>query len=264
MKLLILVVSVQLVALIRADIPGTFLNHTTHRAADPSAAAASSDQQCDGLSFYTTCTPGMCEMVQVCLGASTEYRYCSMVNPDKPFCNKGECSDVPDFSGGCEPNHLWCTGEGWFPDPNVCWLYHYCEELNVMSDVAMCPAGYVYNPETSMCKKKLSDEDCIRIECDADEVLSPYGESKRYFGFCQLEGAMSINIRMYQCPDDTKFNGKGCVYECTAVGRFGVDSDPSVFYTCFEVGGEAMLEKCPVGKTFDKSKGVCTIPPPSN
>ncbi|EDS39885.1 conserved hypothetical protein [Culex quinquefasciatus] len=252
MKLLVLAVLVQL-SLVRADVPGSFVNRTL-LGMQP---ASLSTGMCDGHRYYTNCGMGSCYDVQVCLGPSTEYRSCSMSNPDKPFCNNGECSAEPVFSQMCWPTQIYCTSEGWFPDPKTCSIYHSCEGPYMMSDVYQCPSGYVFNPETTFCKKKQTDEDCIKLDCRQKTALTPFGNSKKYFAFCNPMGISTYDIRVYQCPAEMEFNGKTCVFKCPDEGLFAMVSNSKVYYDCAAAGEDGVAEVCEEELVYDSVTKFC-------
>lgn len=81
-------------------------------------------EQCDGQRYYNICGGGgMCQYVQICLGDMKEYRYCPSLDPSKPYCNRGECSETPDFSmDDCSPRVIYCSGTGIFPGKNLTFL----------------------------------------------------------------------------------------------------------------------------------------------
>ncbi|XP_039435120.1 uncharacterized protein LOC120417226 [Culex pipiens pallens] len=222
---------------------------------------ASSFKECDGQRYYTTCGAGaMCQFVQICLGNMQEYKFCPMVDFTKPYCNRGECSETPEtFDEECNLPVLMCTGEGIFPDPSICSMYHNCTAVGTMSSVVQCPMGEVFDPDASACKLPAVPEDCMKIKCDVNELFSRYGTSKSFYGYCEMNAGLlsTTYIRIFKCPDGTTFNGKGCSYGCPEVGRFGDSSDPSVYYECYEQGVDAIRNTCPVGKVFDTARKAC-------
>lgn len=131
-----------------------------------------------------------------------------------------------------------------------------------MSDVYQCPEGYVFNPETTLCKAKTSEADCMRISCNKDEILSRYGTSKQFFGYCTIyDYILPSMIRVGRCSAGTEFDGRTCVFKCTAAGRFPDSDDPAVFHECWENGSgfESGTSTCGFGKKFDAEKGVCRM-----
>ncbi|XP_052563474.1 uncharacterized protein LOC128092802 [Culex pipiens pallens] len=257
MKLLLL--AIVLVGFAQADVPGTLVSSAK---AGARRSLARSTQQCDGVNFLPPSCDS-CTSIQACMGpVGTVYRDCELLNPEKPFCNNGECSATPSLGDHCIPNQIHCLGSGYYPDALACNLYHYCDAANLPSDVYRCPDGFVFNPETTLCKLKKSDADCMKISCNKNEILSPYGTSKQFFGFCMIfDYIVPSMIRVGKCSPGTEFDGHKCVYKCTAAGRFPDSEDPTVFYECWENGSgfESGSSICNSGKTFDAETGVCKM-----
>ncbi|KAL1394491.1 hypothetical protein pipiens_011916 [Culex pipiens pipiens] len=249
-KLVVFVALVQL-SQIRADFPGYRLNRTV-------SAIKKSVEPCDGLGHYSTCTS--CDTVQVCLGTEVTSRHCGSLSPDKPYCNNGQCSGVPTFEGACQPQPIWCSDEGFFPDPFVCQMFHYCQKGGFPSEVYQCPGDSVFNPDTLECRKRENDAQCMVINCKANEVFSKYGTSERFFGYCAMQVGYATAVRVFRCAEGTKFDGQKCVYDCTTEGRFADVRSQYIWYECVrnEAGQlESITNKCPWGRVVDINLGVC-------
>lgn len=129
-----------------------------------------------------------------------------------------------------------------------------------MSLVYKCPQNYVFNPETSFCKRKQQEGDCMKIQCNPDEIFSSYGTSKRYFGYCRFgSGPYSYGVEVHRCPDGTQFDGKTCSFQCPGEGRFPDTTDNRTYYECYYVGEQltAATQVCPYGRVFNPKLFVC-------
>lgn len=110
MKLLIL--AIVLIGFAQADVPGTLVSSAK---AGARRSLARSTQQCDGVNFLPPSCDS-CTSIQACMGpVGTVYRDCELLNPDKPFCNNGECSATPSLGDHCIPNQINCLGSGYYP-----------------------------------------------------------------------------------------------------------------------------------------------------
>ncbi|XP_065090572.1 uncharacterized protein LOC135711631 [Ochlerotatus camptorhynchus] len=250
------------------EVPGILQTQTKQTA---ERTLLDSDQQsCDGTRMFSTCNS--CNVVSICLGNTMDSRYCSYVTPNKPFCNNGECSATPGSDSGCSWN-MYCTGVGFYPDPQSCESYHYCERKDSMSLVYKCPEGYVLNPDTFFCKQQQKKEDCMKVVCNPNEIFSSYGSSKRFFGYCTFYSSpVASSVKVYKCAEGTEFDGKSCVYKCSAEGRFPDSANERTYYECYYSGDalKATAQVCPYGTSFNQTLSTCisipttTIVPTTN
>lgn len=251
----VLVVSVLLQLSSQQEVPGVLQKRNQlagKRTAFPS------NEECDGSRYFSTC--GSCDSVNVCLGDNTDWRFCKQMTPDKPYCNNGECSATPTYQEYCPPS-LYCTGSGYYPDPNNCDIYHYCEGKYSMSSVYKCPSNYVFNPETNFCKRKQQESDCVKVKCSPEVIFSAYGTNKRFFGYCRYgSGLYPYDVEIHRCPEGTEFNGKTCSFQCPAEGRFPDSSNERGYYECYYSDNEqlaAVHQVCSSDKVFDAKLATC-------
>ncbi|XP_065090573.1 uncharacterized protein LOC135711632 [Ochlerotatus camptorhynchus] len=250
--LLLVIVLFQLHSAEQAEVPGTLI---ASQAAQPSSLSIES---CDGSRVFSSCSG--CYDVTICLGNTTEYRACQYQTPDTPFCNNGECTAEGSVSSNCPPPHFTCTGVGFYPDPRFCQFYHYCDGQSSMPQTYQCPSGYAFNPESTLCKSKLTADDCPNVKCNLNTIFTRYGSSKKYYACCMYSGGMTLyDTRIYRCSEGTEFDGKTCVYKCTKEGRFGDSANLRVYYECIDSGSElvAYTNLCTDGKIFNSTISVC-------
>ncbi|KXJ80517.1 hypothetical protein RP20_CCG023926 [Aedes albopictus] len=221
-------------------------------------ALSSNEETCDGTRYFSTC--GNCDAVNVCLGENVDWRFCRQLSADKPYCNNGECSATPSYNGQCPPS-LYCTGSGYYPDPNSCDIYHFCEEKYTTSSVYKCPNNYVFNPETNFCKREQQESDCMKVNCSPEVIFSAYGTSKRFFGYCRYSsGPYPYDKEVHKCPEGTEFNGKSCAFQCPAEGRFADTSNERGYYECYYSDNEelvAVFRMCPADKVYSTKVSTC-------
>ncbi|KXJ80516.1 hypothetical protein RP20_CCG023925 [Aedes albopictus] len=253
---LVLVVSVLLQLSLQQEVPGVLQKR--NKQAAQRTAFPSDNETCDGTRYFSTCAG--CDAVNVCLGEGMDWRYCRQMNPDKPYCNNGECSATPGNYEYCPPS-LYCSGSGYYPDPNNCDIYHFCEGKYSMSSVYKCPSNYVFNPATNFCKRKVQESDCMKVKCSPEVIFSAYGTSKRFFGYCRYgSGLYPYETEVHRCPEGTEFNGKTCAFQCPAEGRFPDSSNQRGFYECYYLDNEALTavyQTCPVDKVYDSKLSTC-------
>ncbi|XP_058464958.1 uncharacterized protein LOC131438744 [Malaya genurostris] len=219
---------------------------------------------CANNNFGAGCTE--CAKGKLCLGTAEAADVDCTLTPSTPYCNAGQCSATA--VDGCATTtaaaSITCTSDGIFPDSKLCGVYHACEKANSQSDLYNCPAGYVFNPLTALCKKSSSAADCLTIKCPAASGFGTYGTSKTYYAYCLYSGspvALTQTI-MFKCPTNTLFDGTQCAYTCTKEGNFANSVDKTTYYQCSISGGKwvATLVSCPSGKQFDSTKQICVTP----
>ncbi|XP_001662772.2 uncharacterized protein LOC5576618 [Aedes aegypti] len=239
------------------EVPGKLLKSSSEGSFV--AFAAATEPTCDLVSVYTTCKD--CNNVLVCLGSTQSTKNCTAATPSTPFCVNGACSASYDSASGCTPSGVTCTGVGFYPDPKVCQIYHYCEGVDQESSVYECPPNYVYNAETTLCKQKIYAADCVTVKCDPNKIFVSYGTSKKYYAFCQFENDVAKSIQVLKCPDNCNFDGNSCLFKCPGTGNYA-HMDPAKYYQCYYSGAVLTFttQTCPSGKNYDKDLRVCVTP----
>ncbi|XP_055532647.1 peritrophin-44-like [Wyeomyia smithii] len=253
-RVFLLVLAVQVCLAQSDEVPGT-------RQAFASLFLAAADVEfvCTDVSFESGCSS--CSVMKQCLGSLGAAETNCTLSASTPYCNGGACSAIPNLDDGCEAKQMECTGEGIFPDPTTCQLYHYCSRSGADSDVYKCPADYVFNADTGKCKRPFSSADCVTIKCPAVTGAGTYGTSKTIFGMCINSGTTISKILVFQCPTGATFDGKKCVYQCTKEGNFADSSNASKYFQCYISGGKYVFESktCLNGKKFDATRQICVL-----
>ncbi|XP_058832378.1 uncharacterized protein LOC131690530 [Topomyia yanbarensis] len=222
--------------------------------------APMADFACANNNFGIGCVG--CNKVLTCLGTKPSVTTeCNTVSPYTPNCVDGQCSAKTNIAGGCKAKAIDCTGEGIYPDPRNCEIYHYCSAANSQSDIYTCPSGYVFNALTGGCKLKASAEDCVAVSCPASTGYGTFSASKSYYAFCLYSGSPAIltDIIMMKCATGATFDGNKCVFQCSTEGNFANSDDPTTYYQCYQDNGTwvVQLQKCPGSKKFDATKQIC-------
>ncbi|XP_055537351.1 uncharacterized protein LOC129725477 [Wyeomyia smithii] len=235
-----------------AEVPGTL--QTTSSLFLPDATAAFT---CTAGSFDSGCKD--CSTLIQCLGSlmALEIKCPALA----PYCKKGSCSTRIDSDAGCGFTPIMCTGEGIFPDPNTCYVYHYCVETYMNSEVYVCPAGYVFDATTLQCKPSFFGMGCVTVKCPNSTGVGTYGNSKTFYAVCVYDwNALSL-IMMVKCSNGAIFDGKKCVYQCEKEGSFTDTNNSSKYYQCYELNGSWGYYhlSCPDGGKFDAAKQVCVF-----
>uniref|UniRef100_A0A023ELR4 Putative chitin binding peritrophin-a domain protein n=1 Tax=Aedes albopictus TaxID=7160 RepID=A0A023ELR4_AEDAL len=236
------------------ELPGKLLSGPLLRSFP--AKRAATKPTCDGVSVYSTCND--CSNVLVCLGSTQLERSCNTSSQPAAFCVNGTCSAIPDTAQGCFPPPVICTDVGFFPDPTICQIYHYCEGTDQESSVYECPPYYMYDAETALCNPEDSTEDCVTVVCDQDKIFVSYGTSKKYFAFCLFEENAVSSIQVFKCPDNYQFHEVSCVFECPEAGNYA-HMDATKYFQCYHSGAQLVftIQSCPSGTTFVQSQQVC-------
>ncbi|EAT35174.1 AAEL012642-PA [Aedes aegypti] len=234
-------------------------------------------QQCDGRQF-TVCES--CDTIKVCISDSA-----NALNPTRrcpaatPFCRSQDsaigasCSAQPDeYCKNTEVNQnaFVCTGAGFYPDPNSCRVYHYCESKGVQADSYDCPDGYKYNTRTNYCQRTLFP--CTRgVLCDPNDrrVFVPYPGDQSYYVFCQYDytnqTAAFKGAQIFACGKDSTFNENSatCEFRCPRTGMFVNTANPRQYYQCYRVGGRLKYKTntCRVDQVFDEDERRCVVVP---
>lgn len=191
-----------------------------------------------------------------------------------PYCQEATstCATKADpYFDICQEQELEkdlsCTMEGYFPDPLDCRTYYFCPDPAIKPVVPRktytCPANYVYDSKTHLCKKQVFAKDCVSMVCTKDNSFLTYPGNANYYGFCKP----SVNTPiMFKCPDGHNFNLStfGCEFTCPGLGYFpGPTCRQS--YLCWMSGTKivAQLESCPKGYLWSgtcqlDTKGQCT------
>lgn len=151
-----------------------------------------------------------------------------------------------------------CTSPGFFPDPNNCMQYFYCE-LNLETEdlaaplIFACPVGYVYYQPANNCKRQFLTSECTLVQCKESDLgkFLLYGTSNNTYAYCQKEKEddVAFNPWMFHCDDREIVNmaafPPACVFPCPKEGSYK-KSDTS-YYSCIIVGGvlKSTVKTCP-------------------
>ncbi|XP_055629328.1 uncharacterized protein LOC129770486 [Toxorhynchites rutilus septentrionalis] len=248
-KLLLLIGCVAHLHAAPQSVPGKLLRASS--AAGPTTLTTT----CDGTGYYTQCSG--CNSILVCLGSFSDTRKCDVLVPDTPYCVNGTCSAQPSYDT-CPPPALKCTGEGYYPDPNNCKLYHYCEVTGEPSDVYECSPNYVFNGVDG-CKQQIFPSDCVTCKCDPSKIFVGYGNSKIFYAYCVYQNAKVTDIIMSKCSGASTFNGVKCDFKCPSEGNFAYEGDKKRYYQCYTSGGKLTftVQSCSNSDVFNPEYGVC-------
>ncbi|XP_037042826.1 uncharacterized protein LOC119079110 [Bradysia coprophila] len=231
-----------------ADIPGTLVGFSrlASRVAEPSC-----------LNLVTPICKD-CNTLLRCLMVDPAPEVpCKTQYPDRPFCHNGAC--VAEAQGDCVASTTFtCTGAGYYPDPLNCSRYHLCAGAGAVgTSVATyeCPAGFVYNPVTTMCK--LSTE-CTPVDCSPDPAgYVAYPADNRYYAYCRADDVPVI----LKCGTYFVYNTstKVCVFHCPREGRIALPSDTKTYYECYlkDTTYYYRISECINGYVFDQTTEQC-------
>lgn len=142
------------------------------------------------------------------------------------------------------------------------------------STVYECPAGFVFNSNTSVCQQ--GSTPCSTINCTNVTPTNPYivyGSNPAFYAVCLNDGNRYVQTIMFKCPYekfevfDTKNNT--CRFSC--LGRAGDYQNPancSEYYHCSAALNTTVptLIACPNKHVFDGSTcnanlSTCRNPP---
>ncbi|XP_049784529.1 uncharacterized protein LOC126187473 [Schistocerca cancellata] len=170
--------------------------------------------ECDSFGAGQTVCADNCTKVLLCMGGTLDPIV--LEECEEPLkCNQQQGTCVNGTSS-CETvtSTIQCNALGMFPDPYDCTAYHICPVVGEESVRAKCESGYAYNPNTTLCSKKLTDDVCtnLPIECTG------LGETNVFPG--------NANI-YYICVADDDENLYPSLYRCEHGGVYSPDS-----YTC--------------------------------
>ncbi|XP_050094236.1 uncharacterized protein LOC126576958 [Anopheles aquasalis] len=207
---------------------------------------------------------GACQERQTCKDCSTvnicgydktvlaEYR-CADQDPKKIYCvGAGECSDKPNLDEGCFPTDDRCPlgAPGYYPDPQDCTRYLYCDGGAIGYEEDCLAANNVYNHSSASCFLKKKSSDCFQVDCSSSKnkdkwfIYTPFPQI--YF-LCSADGRAVT----FQCPrEDEVFDVtlKRCTFQCTSAGRFADPNDDKSYYECLYTSStklELFERKCP-------------------
>lgn len=179
--------------------------------------------------------------------------YCSASAPPKGCIFNSEAS-------------ITCTGEGLFPDPFNCRIYHQCLAYDQDSYPESCPEGYVYKSTTEQCIRSARPIDCQTLKCDNTKLFSRFGMNTMYYGYCYqpLEDPLpgdTLRVDIYKCTEGSKFDGNTCVYTCPREGRFPDTSNKNRYFDCYRsIAGPLTYEiKICLTGNFNPDKSRCDL-----
>ncbi|CAD7089577.1 unnamed protein product [Hermetia illucens] len=196
-----------------------------------------------------------CRNIAVCAGekAPLAIKSCSNFNPAKPYCVNGACSSTVAPDTGVCAAEFRCSSEGYFPHPNDCSKYYFCDKVNGNAYEYSCGENRVYLSRQKSCTNRTNETECETINCqDSPNSFVHYGPHLAYYAFCSSEAGRKETV-VYKCPDEdtSEFDMEtlSCVYRCPAEGRHFNPSSCASFYECYRSGLEyqAIRWSCPMG-----------------
>lgn len=210
-----------------------------------SCQAGDSGMKCD------TCTEAL-----VCNGA-TQMSKVACLAP-YIYCDAGTNTCSSDKSLACASTaaSFKCPEEGFYPDPNSCQSYHFCDSSKV-AQTWECPANFVYDAVNSNCKRKLLPTDCIVMKCVAAASANTFivhGTNPNFYAFCDKD----LVATLFKCPKNMQFSA-GCKFVCKVEGYFP-GSAPHQYYHCSKTGATfwaITVTDCPTGYEFNSSAKNC-------
>ncbi|XP_062557713.1 uncharacterized protein LOC134222569 [Armigeres subalbatus] len=217
------------------------------------------DDQDTNAMFEVTCIDGT-----YCVNEVAGAAACVQEPPD------GCEADGPDPGTGTgtpiEP--LVCTGEGIYPDPSDCSVFHYCPGYGSQSESQSCATGTVFDPEfqsSSPCKTTNDTEaDCLQVDCTETTVFKRYGTSTKYFAYCRAaadstEAEPKWIVSVFKCAAQTSFDGTQCAYQCVEEGNFANPASTTSYYQCYYSDGVLIGRTlaCTNGRVFNDLLKIC-------
>lgn len=128
-----------------------------------------------------------------------------------------------------------------------------------------CPAGYVYNPTTNLCKRKIWLSDCPKINCAANKNnMIVYPGSPGYYIYCMYVNQVLTPI-ISKCldPVNLAYNIKTsqCEIACKTEGRFADAELCSNYYECYYSGFKLVgrQQSCLSGFIYNATNHVCQL-----
>jgi len=142
--------------------------------------------------------------------------------PNDEICVDGRCTKTP--SPACSPwDHLEfpCGSSGMFPNPGDCQRYHFCiPDIDVPQYLtesrAECLPDYGYNPKTTFCDKKLTNQECKGYPvpfCKHLGDVAALRENSAIYYECSIHIDDDTVLYPYlkSCPNGKPFNPRtGC------------------------------------------------------
>jgi hypothetical protein len=180
---------------------------------------------------------------------------CAEQDPKEPYCNDGLCSATA--SQDCS-QEFQCTGKGYFPDPDDCQTFHFCNaSLNVTTYT--CAANYVYLHTNNSCVRKKVPADCAIIKCKYARPVEyvVYPKDPSVYGVCVRDQRTVVA----RCSEGQEFDTKSsqCKFACKQEGVFPADGCRK-FYECVNIAlnkYNIVEGECPVGTYFNAVIGGC-------
>lgn len=148
------------------------------------------------------------------------------------------------------------------PDPTDCTQYYFCAGDGGDSLVYQCPAKFVYNSASTLCRRRTADN-CAQVDCTNHEnEYAQYPGNRQLYAFCQ--GSV-LAPTMMRCPSSNHMFSEleqQCAFECPDEGRFEDVTNPEAYYECLpldepEIGWSYEHLKCLSGFTFNKRTQQC-------
>lgn len=202
---------------------------------------------------------------------------CSEIDPEMT-CSKASCTtqappqscDASDQAGAFR-----CLQPGFFPDPNSCKLFHYCDSSlshysgecddQYNADLGKCTST---DPDNTPGTTEKPQSECKPLDnwCKGDKTtpakLPPYPS---YYVICIPVATKSkkathfYQVSVAKCPGRQVFNDETQKCEITCTNRRGRFQDPDDCRSYIECSGgnPAVKKSCPEKFAFDADRRLC-------
>lgn len=152
-----------------------------------------------------------------------------------------------------------------FADPTNCSQYYICAGAGGDVQTYQCPSGYVYNPTTNLCKRRLWITDCPNINCANNKNRNiPYPGNPGYYVYCMyIDNALTPLV--FQCSDPVNLafnqNTQTCEINCKTEGRFANSGDCTSYYECYYSGFRLVgrEQTCLYGFIYNATTNRCQV-----
>lgn len=170
-----------------------------------------------------------------------------------PFCDKTANSCTASKPTDCEgtgTSEFACPEEGFFPNPNSCKAYYFCDSAK-KAEQWECPVNYVYNALLGYCKRQVSATECVTIKCTANmaDPMVVHKGNPNFYAYCDS----TQKAHLFKCPLNQQYSN-GCRYVCKAEGYFA-GKTKTQRYHCARSGVTFVqtIEDCPTGYELNAS-----------
>lgn len=214
-----------------------------------SGRAEATDIVCTAANVGLTCNT--CNSYLVCSGA-TELGNGTCESPN-PYCDTvtNACTAERPTSCAADPTNFKCPAEGFFPDPDNCQTYYFCDSAKV-AQLWECPINYVYNAVNKACMRKFWPWDCVVMKCLTGNSFIVNRANANLYAFCDDK----LVATLFQCPLNQEF-ASGCKYVCKREG-YSAGKAANEAFVCTRSGFDWVqtIYFCPTGYEYNE-KFVC-------